>query len=310
MSEDRGAVTVSDRPSTGFRRVGHKGADLIAPGNTIESFIAAVEAGVEMVEFDVLRTRDGQLIVAHDYEEAAARQPLRLTEVLDAFCDPPLDEIEFDCDLKLPGREGELAGAIVARDLLDRAMVSTMEQSSLRKLAGIEPDLRLGWTFPKTRRDWTRYGWARAGVRAGLAAMRRRMPALLIEKAPELGVDAVWLYHELVTERVVDAAESVDVELIAWTVDVPERIWDLVSLGVHGICTNDPRLFHHPPEAPGEDVETSKGAEKAPEDELSEDRAKPSWRERWRAKRDARATDREAKKAAKRADRAAKKESD
>jgi glycerophosphoryl diester phosphodiesterase len=293
MAEDRGAVTVSDRPSTGFRRVGHKGADLIAPGNTIDSFIAAVEAGVEMVEFDVLRTRDGQLIVAHDYEEAATRQPLGLTDVLDAFCDPPLDEVEFDCDLKLPGREGELAGAIVARDLLDRAMVSTMEQSSLRKLAGIEPDLRLGWTFPKTRRDWTRYGWARAGVRAGLAAMRRRMPALLLEKAPELGVDAVWLYHELVTDRVVEAAESVDVELIAWTVDRPERIWDLVSLGVHGICTNDPRLFHHPPEAPGEDAETSK-----PE---------PSWRERMRTKREEKRAEKEAKKAARRAEKAAKK---
>src|ERR1700730_16158019 len=41
-----------------FRRVGHQGADLIVEGNTIESFEAAVEAGAEIVEFDVLRTRD------------------------------------------------------------------------------------------------------------------------------------------------------------------------------------------------------------------------------------------------------------
>ena len=37
-----------------LRRVGHKGADLIAPGNTIASFDAALAAGVDMIEFDVL----------------------------------------------------------------------------------------------------------------------------------------------------------------------------------------------------------------------------------------------------------------
>ncbi len=40
-----------------LRRVGHKGADLIAPGNTRESFDAALEAGVDMIEFDVLPVR-------------------------------------------------------------------------------------------------------------------------------------------------------------------------------------------------------------------------------------------------------------
>ena len=38
--------------------IGHKGADALAPGNTLESFAAAVEAGVDAIEFDVLRPRD------------------------------------------------------------------------------------------------------------------------------------------------------------------------------------------------------------------------------------------------------------
>ena len=37
-----------------LKRIGHKGADLIAPGNTLASFDAALAAGVDMVEFDVL----------------------------------------------------------------------------------------------------------------------------------------------------------------------------------------------------------------------------------------------------------------
>ena len=44
-------------PALTYRRVGHKGADHIAPGNTLASFDAALAAGVDMVEFDVLRVR-------------------------------------------------------------------------------------------------------------------------------------------------------------------------------------------------------------------------------------------------------------
>ena len=127
-----------------YRRIGHKGADAIREGNTIESFEAAIECGVDMIELDVLRAREGRLIVAHDPEDALRRRPLDLTEALDAFLQSPLDEVEIDCDLKLPGREAELVGALEGRGLLDRATVSTMEVESLRKLRNLEPDLRLG----------------------------------------------------------------------------------------------------------------------------------------------------------------------
>jgi len=226
-----------------YRRIGHKGADAIVTGNTADSFDAAVEHGVDMIELDVLRDKDGRLIVAHDYHDALVRKPMDLTEALDLFLDPPLDEVEIDCDLKLAGREAELAGALSGRDLVERAMVSTMEVESLIKLRKLEPDLRLGWTYPKTRRDWTQYGWAGPALRAGLAAIRRRFPGILENKGPKLGISAVWAYHPIVTPRLVAAARNAGVELIAWTVDDPDRIRDLLDMGVDGICTNDPRLF-------------------------------------------------------------------
>jgi glycerophosphoryl diester phosphodiesterase len=226
-----------------YRRVGHKGADAIAEGNTVESFEAAVSCGVDMIEFDVLRDREGRFIIAHDYEDARSRRPLELTEALDLFLDPPLDEVEIDCDLKLPGREAELAGALAGHGLVERAMVSTMEVESLRKLRQLEPDLRLGWTYPRTRRDWTQHAWAAPGIAAGLATMRRRFPKLLVEKAPDLDVDAVWAYHQVVTRRLVEAAEEVGIELLAWTVDDLDRMVELLEMGVHGIVSNDPRLF-------------------------------------------------------------------
>ena len=160
-----------------YRRIGHKGADGIVAGNTPESFDAAVEHGVDMVELDVLRAKEGHLIVAHDPEDAIRRRPLGLSDALDLFTEPPLDTVEIDCDLKLPGREAELAGALAGRGLLDRTMVSTQEIESLKKLRQLEPDLRLGWTYPKTRHDWTQHGWARPALRGGLSMLRRRYPS-------------------------------------------------------------------------------------------------------------------------------------
>lgn len=226
-----------------YRRVGHKGADAIVTGNTAESFDAAVEVGVDMIELDVLREQEGRLIVAHDHHDALRRKPMDLTEALDLFLEPPLDEVEIDCDLKLAGREAELAGALAGRGLVGRAMVSTMEVESLLKLRQLDPDLRLGWTYPKTRRDWTQYRWAAPALRAALSTIRRRFPRILEKRGPNIGIDAVWAYHRIITPRLVAAAEQVGIELIAWTVDDAERIRELLTMGVKGICSNDPRLF-------------------------------------------------------------------
>ena len=226
-----------------YRRIGHKGADAITTGNTPESFDAAVATGVDMIELDVLREQEGRLIVAHDFDDALRRRPMDLTEALDLFLEPPLDEVEIDCDLKLAGSEAELAGALEGRGLLERAMVSTQEIVSLRKLRQLEPELRLGWTYPKTKRDWTQYRWARPALRAGLSALRRRYPSILAKQGPDLNVNAVWVFHPIITPKAVEVAHEIGLELMAWTVDDAGRMRELLEMGVDGICSNDPRLF-------------------------------------------------------------------
>jgi glycerophosphoryl diester phosphodiesterase len=236
-----------------LRLVGHKGADLIAPGNTPESFAAAVEAGVDTIEIDVLWTREGHprlpaaeqvpLIVAHDWHDAERRTPLTLTEALDAFLEPPLDGVEIDLDIKLPGREGEIVAAVRERDLLGRAMISTMELSTLARIRELEPGLRRGWTYPKVTKDWASKRWAKAPMLAALIWMRERLPGLAARELPRMGVEAMWVYHPLVSRRLARITDLAKVELIAWTVDDLSRMNKLVAAGVDGICSNDPRLF-------------------------------------------------------------------
>ncbi|HEV3130143.1 MAG TPA: glycerophosphodiester phosphodiesterase, partial [Solirubrobacteraceae bacterium] len=96
-----------------MRRVGHKGADLIAPGNTFASFDAALEAGVDMIEFDVLASRDGrELHVAHDYRSLDPRRPLSLDTALEHLSTPPFAAIRLQLDIKRRGCEQQVLAAV------------------------------------------------------------------------------------------------------------------------------------------------------------------------------------------------------
>ncbi len=183
------------------------------------------------------------LVVAHDWADAERRTPLALTEALDAFLEPPLDEVEFDLDIKLPGREEELVDALRERGLSERAMVSTMELYSLGRILELAPELRRGWTYPKVTKNWTSKRWAKAPMLAALVAMRQRLPGLAAEKLPRMGVEAMWVYHSLVSPRLARICKLAGVELIAWTVDDETRMRKLLDAGVTGICSNDPRLL-------------------------------------------------------------------
>lgn len=204
-----------------------------------------------MIEMDVLWLPDSHLpleqraplVVAHDWEDAERRTPLKLTEALDAFLEPPLDEIEIDLDIKLPGREEEVVEALQERGLVERAMISTMEMHTLKRILELQPALRRGWTYPRVTKDWSSKRWARGPMLAAMVGMRTRLPGLAAQKLPQFGVAAMWVYHPLVTPRLARICDLAEVELIAWTVDELPRMQKLADAGVHGLVSNDPRLF-------------------------------------------------------------------
>ena len=122
------------------KRVGHKGADLIAPGNTGASFDAALAAGVDMIEFDVLPSRtDGRLLLAHDYKDLGGREALTLEQGLEHLASSPFEAVELDVDLKLPGYELRVLAALRAYGLLERALISSQFRESLALIRALEP---------------------------------------------------------------------------------------------------------------------------------------------------------------------------
>jgi glycerophosphoryl diester phosphodiesterase len=230
-------------PALTYRRVGHKGADHIAPGNTLASFDAALAAGVDMVEFDVLRLADGRLVLAHDMRDAERPGILTLDEGLDHLVTDAYAGIELDVDLKQPGYEREVIEALRERNLVDRSLISTMEEESLPVIREIEPGVRVGWSVPKLRRNPLSNPLTRPLALLGAYEYRRRLAGRVRARLEAGEIDAVMAHYAVVDRRLVRVVRESGGELYVWTVDEPKRIARLERLGVSGIISNDPRLF-------------------------------------------------------------------
>lgn len=228
-----------------LKRIGHKGADLIAPGNTLASFDAALAADVDMVEFDVLPERPGsdRLVLAHDFTDAARRTPLTLEEGLAHFAQDAWSGVELDVDLKTTGYEERVVDALRAHGLAERALISTMEEESLPVVRAAAPEIRLGWSVPKVRRNYLGHPLTKLPALAAARYAQRVLPGRAVRAIREGRIDAVMSHWALVTPRLAQRIEEAGGELYVWTVDDPKRIAALTAIGVTGVITNDPRLF-------------------------------------------------------------------
>jgi glycerophosphoryl diester phosphodiesterase len=228
------------------RRVGHKGAAHIEPGNTLASFDAALRHGVDMIELDVLSEHSdggGRLLVAHDHEDVRSRSPVTFEQALDHLRAPEFDGVEIDVDVKLPGYELRVLDALRERELVARTLISGMFPTGLASIREAEPALRLGWSVPRVRRDYTTDMLTAIPALAMLTGYRATLPRRARTALLEGRFDAIMAHWRVVTGALVRAVEEGGGQLYVWTVDDARMIERLTAMGVDGIITNDPRLF-------------------------------------------------------------------
>jgi len=233
-------------PARTLKRIGHKGADLIAPGNTLASFDAALEAGVDMVEFDVLpenRDGSGRLVLAHDFGVVERGGAITLEEGLAHFAQDAWAGVELDVDMKLAGYERRVVEALRAHGLAQRALISTMEEDSLAVVRGAAPEMRLGWSVPKIRRNPLSSRWTRVPAMMLARYAQLILPGRAATAICDGRIDALMCHWALVSARLVKAIDRAGGELYVWTVDEAAVIRKFERMGVTGVITNDPRLF-------------------------------------------------------------------
>jgi glycerophosphoryl diester phosphodiesterase len=243
--------------------IGHRGAAALAPENTLRGFRAAVEAGVDLIEFDVLRLDSGQLVVAHsddlrevshgeaggtvrDQTLAALREVAPELPTLDDALQFFRDEapaVGVHVDLKDEAAAADVADALRRFALVGRALVSSFHAGALRRLARDERGLLLGISFPRDRLRISDRRGSAPFIRLGLSGMRPLTPAFARALLVRSGASALVLHHALLGARTVRRAHARGVSVVGWTVDDPRDLERLDDVGVDAIVVNNPSVF-------------------------------------------------------------------
>lgn len=225
-----------------FVRVGHKGAAALAPENTIASLAAALRHGVDMVEFDVARTPDGRLVLAHSPEELEP-DATPLDEALAFLAAEASPAVGIDLDLKVRGVETDVVEALRGHGLVARALVSSFFPESLRELRALEPDLATGISYPWDRRGLSERTLLRPVVPLGAAALRVALPLRIGGMVRAAQATAAMLHFSVVSPAAVARCHALGLIVYSWTVDERGLLERMLACGVDGVISNDPRIF-------------------------------------------------------------------
>jgi glycerophosphoryl diester phosphodiesterase len=234
------------------RIIGHRGAALAAPENTLEGLREAKRQGAAWVEVDAKLTGDNHVILLHDDlldrttsgQGPAAQATLMAIRALDAgawyapaFAGakvPTLEEtvkellsLGLNCNVEIkpcPGRE-QVTAEFVIRELqrlwpahAEKPLISSFAYESLKVAHRLAPE------FPR---------------------------AVLVEEVPEgwqalcEGVEAIALnpWHKTLTPEGTKAVKEAGYKVLSYTVNETPRARELFEWGVDGVFSDAPGML-------------------------------------------------------------------
>ena len=199
----------SERPFV----IGHRGAAGVAPENTLASLEAAVEAGVDIVEFDL----QPDLRLGHTPGKPAP-DAISVDDALDYL---RLHGLGVQLDLKLPGYEAEALAAVHRHGLETRALFSTAWPATMLALARIAPDVPRAIGYPRDSYRVSSLPWPPVAGRLAAAVGRMAMPVRVPLLIGRTGATVLALHHTLCTTAAVRIAHARHVPVFAWTTQHP-----------------------------------------------------------------------------------------
>lgn len=219
-----------------FLKIGHRGAKGYEPENTIKSFKKAISLGVDAIEFDVRKTKDGKLVIFHD------KKVDKLTEGKGLVNNLTLDEIKelrvqgeeiltlqealnfigkkvkkIFVELKESGFETEVLKEIKKRKLEDRVIVISFLKDVLK-------------TVRKLNKK----------IETGLIYVRHKNP---IKTVLSLGANYLVAFYRFIHTRDIEKAHDNDLKVIVWTINKKSEAKEYKKKGVDGIVSDFPDIL-------------------------------------------------------------------
>ncbi|HEX5502984.1 MAG TPA: glycerophosphodiester phosphodiesterase [Thermomicrobiales bacterium] len=223
--------------------LGHRGAPLVAPENTLLAYRRAAERGADGVELDVQRSADGALPLLHDDRVDRATDgrvgvgdlPWAALAALDAGGGERIPTLEdalafaatvnarrpffLNIELKMPGVGPDTLAALARVDYRGPLALSSFDYPTLEETR---------------RRDGAVELWLLAD------AWDDDLP----RRARAVAATCLALEHYLLDPATVAAATAAGLGVVAWTADAPADIRRLLALGpaLRALISNVPDI--------------------------------------------------------------------
>jgi glycerophosphoryl diester phosphodiesterase len=209
--------------------IAHRGDPVTARENTLAAFMAAERHGADMIELDLRRSRDGEIVVLHDptltrlwgVDRKVVDLDLADLQVIgdDHYRIPTLrrvlEVVRLPLMVDFTGSDVVEGAVQIVRlaDSMGRALFVSGNVPALRHLRALAPEARIGLTWVKPEPP----------------------PATLLH---ELAAEYWNPMFRLVTAQQVDDVHQLGLKVSTWTVDERRHMARVVDAGVDAVVSN------------------------------------------------------------------------
>ena len=233
----------------------HRGASGDYPENTMLSFRKSLEIGVDGIELDVHKSKDGELVVIHDediqrtfkgkglvkdytLEELQQFTCRKFEFVNNDHCKIPTlrdvfelikDEditlnIEAKTDLIHYDIEQDILNLIYEYKINNKILISSFNHDCINIFKNLDSNIHYGALY-EYEKDYS-------------------PECNVVDHAKKLNIYSINISQELVTKEVVDMAHENNLKVFVYTVNKPNSMRKMIELGVDGVFSDYPDLMN------------------------------------------------------------------
>jgi glycerophosphoryl diester phosphodiesterase len=217
-----------------FLKVGHRGARAYEIENTLESFQKALELGVNAIELDVRKSRDGKLIIIHDdnlkrvfgkdipVNQATLKELKQLTENKIPTLEEALKVIDRKVgkilvELKETGYEKKVLEIVKKEKIKDIVIIVSFHEEALSDVRKLDEKIETGLIYSKYKNP--------------------------IAAALKLNAQYLVPLYRFTHTGDIEKAHKNNLKVIVWTINTKQEVKEYITKGVDGIASDKPDIF-------------------------------------------------------------------